>query len=299
MASPVATRPDSGRDRVPRTRRSKPIPLLLLLPGIIGLGISFIIPLLWVARMSLNEGGSAGAIIETITLRTYVEALTDGFTWEVTLNTLQLGALVTVITLVLAYPVALFLTRTTSRWRGLLLALAVAPLLTSQVVRTYGWMVILGNSGVVNESLLSMGLINSALPLANNFTGVIIALVEILMPYGILVMVAGFGRISQELEQAAGSLGANAWHRFWRVTFPLSLPAVFTAGLLVFVLAISSFVTPALLGGGRVFVLATEIYNQAMLTLNWPLAAALSMILLTIFSVLVALYLRTIRRFEF
>lgn len=299
MATPVTAPPDPGTEPAPRGRRRKPIPLLLLLPGILGLGISFIIPLLWVLRMSLNEGGAAGAIIETVTLATYVEALTDGFTWQVTYNTIKLGVGVTVLTLVLAYPVALFLTRMTSRWRGLLLALAVAPLLTSQVVRTYGWMVILGNDGVVNQGLMSAGLLDAALPLSNNFTGVAIAMVEILMPYAILVMVAGFGSISGELEQAAGSLGANGWHRFWRVTFPLSLPAVLTAGLVVFVLAISSFVTPSLLGGGRVFVLATEIYNQAMVTLNWPLAAALSMILLTMFSVLVALYLRAVRRFEF
>ncbi|GAB3714629.1 ABC transporter permease [Nocardiopsis oceani] len=284
-----------------RPRRARPrasVPLVLLLPGLFGLAISFVIPLLWVARMSLNEGGAAGAIVETVTLDTYVAALTDSFTWQVTFNTLYMGVLVTVLTLVLAYPVALFLVRTPSRFRGLLLALAVAPLLTSQVVRTYGWMVLLGNDGVVNQFLLGTGLTNTHLQLSNNFTGVVIALVEILMPYAILVMVAGFGSISVDLEQAAGSLGANRWQTFWRITFPLSLPAVLTAGLLVFVLAISSFVTPSLMGGGRVFVLATEIYSHAMQTLNWPMAAAMSMILLAVFSLLTSIYLRVVRRFE-
>ena len=270
----------------------------LLLPGLAALGISFLLPLLWMVRMSLNRGGSAGAIEETVTLDTYWRALTDSFTWEVTLNTLQLGGVVTVLTVAASYPVALFLARTTSRFRGLLVALAVAPLLTSQVVRTYGWLVLLNDNGVVNGALTSFGLTNQPLRLSNNLTGAVIALVQILMPYAILAMLSGFGRISTDLEQAAGSLGANRWRVFWRITLPLSLPGVLTAALLVFVLTISSFVTPSLVGGGRVFVLATEIFTQATQTLNWPLAAALSMFLLALFSLLIALYLRAVRRLE-
>lgn len=278
--------------------RARPVALWLLLPGLIGLGISFVVPLLWLIRMSLNGGGAAGAIVETLTLDTYISALTSSFTWQITLNTLKLGVIVTVFTLIAAYPVSLFLTRTPSRFRGLLIALAVAPLLTSQVVRTYGWLVLLGNEGVINGTLSSLGLRDTPLRLSNNYTGVVIALVEILMPYAILVMISGFGRISEELEQAAGSLGANRWKVFWRVTLPLSLPGVLTAALLVFVLTISSFVTPSLVGGGRVFVLATEVFTQAKQTLNWPLAAALSVILLVMFSFLISLYLRAVRRFE-
>jgi len=279
-------------------RRRNPVTLWLLIPGIIGLGVSFAAPLIWVVRMSLNRDGGAGLIIETLSVETYVKVLTNSFTWQITLNTLKLGITVTVITLVLAYPIGLFLTRTTSRFRGLLLALAVAPLLTSQVVRTYGWLVLLGNNGMVNQSLQSLGIIESPLRLANGYTGVVIALIEILMPYAILVMVSGFGATSVDLEQAAASLGANRFKTFWRITLPLSLPGVFTAGLLVFVLTISSFVTPQLVGGGRVFVLATEIYNEAKQTLNWPGASALSIILLVLFSIVIAIYLRVARRFE-
>ena len=279
-------------------RRHNPVTLWLLIPGLIGLGISFVAPLVWVARMSLNRGGGAGAIVHTLSLGTYQDMLTDSFTWQLTLNTLKLGLIVTVLTLIVAYPIGLFLMRTTSRFRGVLLALAVAPLLTSQVVRTYGWLVLLGNDGVVNGTLQSLGLIGAPIRLSNGYTGVVIALVEILMPYAILVMVSGFGSVSQELEQAAASLGANRFRTFWRVTLPLSLPGVLTAGLLVFVLTISSFVTPQLVGGGRVFVLATEIYNQAKQTLNWPQASALSILLLVMFSIVIAIYLRAIKRFE-
>lgn len=280
-----------GRSRHPAT-------LGLLVPGLLGLGITFLLPLLWLMRMSLNTGGAAGAIDETLTLATYADMLTDSFTWQITLNTIKLGALTTLLTVIVSYPVALFLSRTPSRFRGILVALAIAPLLTSQVVRTYGWLVILGDQGVVNGTLLAIGLTEAPLPLANNYTGAVIALVEILMPYAILAMLSGFGRISTDLEQAAGSLGANRWKVFWRITVPLSMPGVLTAALLAFVLTISSFITPSLVGGGKVFILATEIYTQAKLTLNWPLAATLSIFLLTLFSLLIAAYLRALRRLE-
>lgn len=279
-------------------RSRTPAILGLLLPGLIGLGIVFVLPLLWLVRMSLNQAGPAGAVIEVISLSTYASALTDSFVWQITFSTLKLAVLVTALTVVISYPVALFLAQTPSRFKGLLVALAIAPLLTSQVVRTFGWLVLLGDTGVINGVLQQMGAIEGSLRLANNYTGVVIALVEILMPYAILAMLSGFGRISSDLEQAAGSLGANRWRVFWRITLPLSMPGVLTAALLVFVLTISSFITPSLVGGGRVFVLATEIYTQATQTLNWPLAAALSMLLLVLFSVLIALYLRAVRRLE-
>ncbi len=116
------------------------------------------------------------------------------------------------------------------------------------------------------------------------------------MPYAVLAMMSGFGRLNNSLEEAAGSLGASRTKVFTRVTLPLTLPGVLTAFLLVFVLTISSFVTPQLLGGGRVFVLATEIYNQATQTLNWPLASALSMILLVAFGGMIALYQKAAKK---
>ncbi|KTR86943.1 ABC transporter permease [Leucobacter chromiiresistens] len=270
----------------------------LVLPGVIGLFASFLVPLFVMIRMSLNENGSGGQLIETFTLASYRKALADPFYWEVVGNTLMLGLVCGLAAVVLSYPIALFLTRTTSRWKGVLIALAIAPLLTSAVARTFGWMAILGDQGVINAALMNTGLLSSPLRLSNNFLGTSIALVEILMPYAILAMISGFGRINSSLEEAAGSLGASKLKVFLRVTLPLSLPGVFTGFLLVFVLAVSSFVTPKLLGGGRVFILATEVYSEATQTLNWPLASALSVILLVVFGAIVAVYQRLIKRFE-
>lgn len=279
-----------------RSRRNTIIKLLI--PTTLALFLFFVLPLLWMLRMSFNQGSSSGLITTDWTLDNFRRALSDDFYIGIVLRTLRYGAIITVLTLVATYPIALFLVRTQSRWRGLLMALAIAPLLTSTVVRTYGWLVLLGNDGLVNSAMLKIGIIDRPIRLINDSTGVIIGLVEILMPYMLLGLLSGFGRVNPALEQAAMSLGAGPFKTFFRITLPLSLPGIATGCLLVFVLTISSFVTPRLLGGGRVFLLATEIYDQATYTLNWPFAGALSFILLSLFGVVIAVYLRILRGLE-
>jgi putative spermidine/putrescine transport system permease protein len=281
----------------PQRQGSRGILLLLLLPGLLMLGIGFVLPMLWLLRASFSTsplGGFDGAW----TLEHYGEVLFDPFYWRVAGNTLTYGVSVAAFAVVLSYPLALFLARTQSRWRGILTALAIAPLLTSGVVRTYGWMVILGDQGVINSTLQMLSLTEAPLRLANNLTGATIAMIEIFMPYAILAMLSGFGRLNSQLEEAAAMLGANRLMVFLRIVLPLSLPGVLTAALLVFVLTISSFVTPRLMGGGRVFVLGTEIFSEATVTLNWPLAAALAVLLLILFSSVIVLYRRALAALE-
>ncbi len=278
-------------------RSNRGIVLLLLLPGLLALGVSFVAPMLWLLRASFSTSALGGPSGDW-TLAHYTEVLFDPFYWRVTTNTLTYGLTVAFFAVVLSYPIALFLARSTSRWRGLLTALAIAPLLTSGVVRTYGWMVILGDRGVINGSLQALSLIDAPMRLSNNLLGATIAMIEILMPYAILAMLSGFGRLNAQLEEAASMLGANRFWVFLRIILPLSLPGIITAALLVFVLAISGFVTPRLMGGGRVFVLATEVFQEATITLNWPLAAALAMLLLVMFSAIIVLYRRALRALE-
>lgn len=168
----------------------------------------------------------------------------------------------------------------------------------SAVVRTYGWIVILGSQGLINSSLQDWGFISSPLNISSNFFAVVVAMVEIMMPYTILGMMTGFGRLTTELVDASGSLGANKLRTFWQVVLPLTLPGVFTGALLTFVLTISSFITPQLVGGGKVNVLAIEIYNQTTQTLNWPLAAALAVILLVVFGLFISILQYTNKRIE-
>lgn len=290
-----------GAARNTRTRAKSPthwIPWILLAPGLIAMAFAFIYPLVLTLRMSFNNADTTGVISEAFNLNSYADALGDPYYWGLILRTLGLGITVAVITVIVSYPIAYFLTRTTSPWKSLLLGLAIAPLIMSAVVRTYGWIVILGSQGLINSTLKSWGLIDRPLPTSSNFGSIVVAMVEIMMPFAILGMLTGFGRLTDELVTASSSLGAGKVRTFSKVVLPLTLPGVFTAGLLAFVLTISSFVTPQLVGGGKVNVLAIEIFNQTTQNLNWPLAAALSVILLVFFGAFVYVYQIVTRRIE-
>jgi putative spermidine/putrescine transport system permease protein len=219
--------------------------------------------------MSLNEPIAGGAIHETLTFQTYISVMTDAFYLELVWNSIYLCSIITVATLLLSYPIALFIHRADPKWRSLLTLMVISPLLVSAVVRTYGWVIILGDQGLINAVLLGSGLVDRPARLIFNDFGVMVGLVEILMPYMILSLMAGFGRLDARLEEAARSLGAKWLTTLYRVTIPLTAPGIALGCLLVFVLSISSFVTPKLLGGGRVFLLATEIYDQSIVLLNW------------------------------
>ncbi|MET0171062.1 MAG: ABC transporter permease [Agrobacterium vaccinii] len=283
----------------PRRKRTFPFLIIaLLLPMAIINFIAFVLPVARLAMISFIESRSGGVLTNNYTLENYVDFFTDSFSIELISNSLILGSGVTCITLCCAYPIALFLHRVSPKWRNMLFVITVSPLLVSSVVRTYGWMVILGDQGVVNGILMSSGIIDSPLRLTNNTLGVFIGMVEVLIPYMALSLIAGFGRLENVYEEAAASLGANSWIRFRRVILPLTAPGIALGCLLCFVLSISSFITPKLLGGGRVFLLATEIYDQAVIQLEWPTAAAISVIVLIIFGIALAVYSRVVKRFD-
>lgn len=267
--------------------------LLLLAPIILVNLLAFILPVLNLATLSFRAASASGTLSDAWTLSTWQSLLTDTYYWRMVWRTVWIGLLITAITLVLSYPLALFVSRQSGMVRTVLVVVCISPLLISAVVRTYGWMVILGNQGFAPSIIRSLGFTPPRL--INNTQSVVIGMVEILMPYMILCLLAGFGRLEKVLEEAASSLGATPFTTFRRVILPLSLPGVLLGCLLCFVLAVSSFITPKMLAGGRVSLLATEIYDQAVVTLNWPLAAGLSVMILVIFGLALVLYGRLSR----
>lgn len=266
---------------------------MLLLPIIVLNTLGFVLPILNLAKLSFTEALTGGGIGDGFSLGSWQTLLQDGFYLRSLWTSLWMSAVITLATLLCSYPIGLFLHRSRGTMRTVLIVLVISPLLTSAVIRTYGWVAILSDTGLIPNLLARIGI--TMPPLMYNTTGVIIGMTEILMPYMILALFAGFGKLSDNLEEAARSLGASEWRVFMRVILPLTMPGIALGCLLVFVLSISSFITPKLLGGGRVFLLATEIYDQAIVTLNWPMAAALSMLVLLVFGLALTLYSRALR----
>lgn len=275
---------------------SSSVAVLLLLPIALVNAAAFIWPMLNLGAMSFREGLPGGAIGEAFTWANWTNLVTDRFYIDLVANSLWVSLLITFLTLLVSYPIALYLHRSSGTWRSVLTVLVISPLLTSAVVRTYGWIALLADNGPVANAIMAFGLTPPRMMF--NTTGVIIGLTEILMPYMILSLIAGFGRLDPRIEEAATTLGAKPFQVFTRIILPLTAPGIALGCLLCFVLAVSSFITPKLMGGGRVFLLATEIYDQAIVTLNWPLAATLSMLVLLIFGTALVVYSRILRSIE-
>lgn len=268
----------------------------LLLPIVVVNSVGFIVPVLGLLKYSLYQLTETGAIVEVLTLSTWKKILGDSFYLEMLARTTLIGLMITAITLVLSYPIAFFTYRSQGILRSTLIVLVISPLLISSVVRTYGWVAILADDGLINNLLVYLGI--GQMRLIFNTTGVVIGLVEILMPYMILSLIAGFGQLDSRIEEAARSLGASGLRTFVTVTLPLTIPGIALGCLLTFVIGVSAFITPQLLGGGRVFLLATEIYQEAMVTLNWPVAAVLSGMVLVVFGIALTLYARLLRALD-
>ena len=211
---------------------------------------------------------------------------------RVILRSLWIGALCTLIALLLGWPLAWLIATTTPRVATLLLGAVLLPFWTSLVVRTAAWMVLLQREGVVNSALLQSGLVQAALPLLFNRTAVLLSMTHILLPFMVLPLAASFAALDKRLLRAAASLGAPPWRRFLRVTLPLSLPGIGAGCVLVFIQALGFYVTPALLGGPDDQMLAWFIGFYANRTVNWGIAAALSLILLAAVALCATLYAR-------
>ncbi len=224
-----------------------------------------------------------GRIIPIWTLQTYVSYFTDAFSYKIIGASVRLSLLVTTLALVIGYPLAYAL-HTRVRRSGARAAVALllfSPLLVSVVVRTYGWFILLASQGLVNTILRAVGLISEPISLLFNHTGVVISLTHILLPFAIFPIYSVMSRLDLSLKEAAHDLGAGWWDTFLRITLPLTMPGIVAGALICFTLALSAFVTPRLLGGGRVQVLPLMVYNNTV-EINWPTGAVSGLTLLVL-----------------
>lgn len=265
-------------------------PWLLATPAVLFLVAFFVLPLL--------DNGMRSVVADDgrWTLSRYVLLLTDSFYLRVTAETVFLSAGVTLICIVIGYPVAYFLVRKSGRWAGLIIFLLIAPLLTSIIMRTFGWQVLFARRGLVNNLLVDqLGILSAPLRLTNSPEIAVAALVHVLVPFMVLSISTVLQAVDRRLEESAKILGAGRFRTFWEVTLPLSLDGIGTGAILVFMIANGSFVTLALLGGG-LQTLPLLIYQQFNTTRDFGMASAMSTVLLIIAVACLFLQLRLVRR---
>jgi putative spermidine/putrescine transport system permease protein len=257
---------------------------LLLLPALAWLGVFFVYPIGRLVYLS--------AFTPTFTLANYAKLVSVGVYVRFLVNSFEISLVVTLVALVLGYPLAFLLATAPRRAAGLMLAGIVLPLWTSVLVRTYAWMVLLGRRGLVNEALQSSGLLDAPLPLLYNRIGVTIGMVHVLLPFMVLPIYSVMKGVDVELLKAAQNLGADRRQSFLRVYLPLSFPGAAAGCLLVFVTALGFFVTPALLGGRGDMMIAMLIENQVRELLDWGFASALAVALLAVTTAILLLVQR-------
>jgi putative spermidine/putrescine transport system permease protein len=262
--------------------------LLLMLPGIAMLVLMFFVPLLlfFVRTFAEFDGTTAEFVTQARVLllsQSYLTALA---------TTNWIALIVTLIVLLLGYPIAYYLTTAERVSVRIVVLSIVLPYFTSVIVRTFSWMVLLGEHGLVNDLLLASGIIHHPLSLMYNRLGVLIGMSYVLLPYMVLTLFAAMRSIDLSLLRAAEGLGAGSFYTFRRVYFPLSLHGVLSGALIVYILAIGYFITPALMGGQRDIMVAMLIDRELEVALDWPSAALMSLSLLLVTLALYAVYYR-------
>ena len=253
-------------------RREQRLMLTLALPALLVILLLVVLPVGWLTWQSVYHDG--------FTLENYRRIWSEDIYWRSFALTFQISVLVTVLALLLGYPIAYAASIAPRRWGIIILALVVLPFWTSVLVRAYAWLALLQRTGVINQLLRQLGVIDEPLALVHNTFGTVVATLHILLPFMVLPLYATMQQIPRDLMQAGASLGAGPMLTFWRIFLPLSLPGVLAGSTLVFVLALGFYITPELLGGGRTIMISMLVSRNVELYDQWGAASAVGVVLL-------------------
>jgi len=252
-------------------------------PATVFIAICLLAPLVMLFRYSLNEFvPSKKMMVEAVTIANYVKFFTDPYYTKILWTTVRIAVLVTAVCLVLAFPLAYVVARTQSRFKNLLIISIVLPLFVGNSVRAAGWMVVFGNKGFVNASLLGLGVISQPIEIMFTEKAVIIGIIAVNLPFMALSLQSVIEGIDRAVEEAAFSLGAPPITMFRRVLWPLALPGIIAGTILCFILAMNAYATPFLLGGPLFKMMSPLIYNEFTQKTNWPFGGAIAFILMTV-----------------
>lgn len=263
--------------------------LFFILPVILYSFVFILIPLLYVLFMSLCKSDNYGGIIYQFTLNNYFKIFE--FTYlKIFLKSFLIGLIVTIICIIISYPFALILRKKDEQTKDFITKIIMVPFLTNSLIRTYGWIILLRKSGIINNTLLNIGLIEKPLSLMYNNLGIIIGMTYTLLPFMLLPVCSSVFKIDNNTIEAAYDLGAKPIKVFQKIIFPQTISGVFNGFLMVFIPAIGYFFISDILGGGKIMIIGNLIKNQFLTARNWPFGSAISIFLIIITLLLVSLY---------
>lgn len=261
---------------------SKQIPYVIITPGLILLVVFLVLPLLSIIWPTFYDGA--------FTFESYTNFFSSSFNLSILWRTIKLSLIVTVITIILGLPTAYYISKTSKRWRSLLMGLVLFPLLTNSVVRSFAWINILGTNGIINQFLLSTGIISEPLKMLYTEFAIVIGSVYLFLPLMITTLVGILENIDSEMIEAAETLGANPLVAFVKVIWPLSIPGVIVGSILVFTGSFTAYTTPQLLGGNQNMMMSTFLYQQAMSLGNWQSAGVIALIMIVTTMLVMSLF---------
>lgn len=277
-------------------RRSNLLPYWLCAPAALAVLALIAIPLLMAFSLSFHAPLPNGGIGSTFTTQNYASIVTDPYYLRIFARTFVLATIVTVICILIGVPEAYVLSRLSSSWRAVSIVIVLGPLLVSVVVRTLGWAILFGREGLINSALIGLGLTDRPVQLMYTYTGLVIAMIHVLVPFMVLAVWASLQKLDITTEQAADSLGAGYLTILRRIVFPQVIPGVLSGSLIVFALTAGAFGTPSIIGGRRLMMVATTIYDELLSYVNWPMGAALAAALMAFVLVISILANRFIER---
>ena len=247
---------------------------IMVVPGLVILAVCLFLPLLRVLIPTLSAGDYP--------LSSYVEFFRDEYYLKIFFRTVKVAVITTAACMGLGVPTAYFVSRCSKKWRGILLAVSIFPMMTNSVIRSFAWINILGSNGIVNRILMAAGIAEKPVKLLYTDFAIIIGSVYLFLPLMIVTTAGVMENIGDDMMEAAQSLGANRLTAFLKVIFPMSLPGIIVGGILVFTGTLTAYTTPQLLGGNKNMVLSTFIYQRAMTVGDWDGAAVISLIMIVV-----------------
>lgn len=266
--------PMTSEDALAREERKEHTSMLLLLtPALVMVVVLLIMPLCWLAFQSVQTE-------EGFSLANYIRIFQESIYWDTFALTFKISFLVTILSIVMGFPIAYAASRLQGFWANLILICVILPFWTSVLVRAYAWLVLLQRRGLVNQTLMGLGIIDQPLTLMHNTTGTVIGTLHVMLPFMVLPLYSVMKKIPQDLMQASESLGAKPFYTFRRVFLPMAAPGVMAGSILVFVICLGFFITPELLGGGRTILVSMLVQRNVELYHAWGAASAVGLVLL-------------------